>query len=116
MARHNASGFLVHFDLSDSLTHVIVVHIFPKESNNFALPAGARASARAHSTNILRNLWMVVCAQMALEASAPALYEALQRLSLLLSSPELSWALLGSGAGLCFPGLSWALLGSLGLS
>ena len=64
---------------------------------------------------------MVVCAQIALEASAPALHEALQRLISDLGFPWLSWALLSS-IGLLLgwalsPGLSWALLGSsLGLS
>ena len=56
---------------------------------------------------------MVVCAQIALEASAPALHEALQRLISDLGFPWLSWALLSS-IGLSSVGLS--LVGLLGSS
>ena len=56
---------------------------------------------------------MVVCAQMALEASAPALYEALQRLISDLGFPGLSWALLSS-IGLSLVGLPLAGLSHLG--
>ena len=71
---------------------------------------------------------MVVCAQVALEALAPALHEAMQRLISDLSFPGLSWALLdliwappglswaSPGLSWALLGLSWALLGSSGLS